>query len=59
MESGIIAQALKDLPGTLICSSNLGWAQNILTQVIDTFIVKSQFNPFSGVGAPVGLAPVI
>lgn len=37
MESAIIAQALKDLPGTLICSSNLGWSQNILAQVIDTF----------------------
>jgi dissimilatory sulfite reductase (desulfoviridin) alpha/beta subunit len=40
MESGIIAHALEGLPGTLICSSNLGWAQNILNQVMDSFIVK-------------------
>jgi hypothetical protein len=60
MESGIIAQALKGLPGTLICSSNLGWAQNILTQVMDTFIVKEPVQPVQPALVPALVpAPVI
>jgi len=53
MESAIIAQALKGLSGTLICSNNLGWSQNILAQVMDTFTFSEVVQPAQPALAPV------
>jgi hypothetical protein len=49
-ETEIIAKALQGLPSTLICSNNLGWSQNILTRVGETFAFDGgQLAPSSGV----------